>query len=87
MSTTSNSATKTKLEDHIYRVGSTSQASDYVTITRFIIAHVTEKYTKGGTEVAWALENKQENDISASEPVMAYVTPAAVNVEYPNSNS
>ena len=55
LSTTSNSATKTKLEDHIYRVGSASQASDYVTITRFIIAHVKEKYTKGGTEVAWAL--------------------------------
>lgn len=47
-----NTATKTKLEDHIYRVGLASQVSDYVRITRFIFSHIKEKYTKGGTEIA-----------------------------------
>ena len=60
LSTTSNrsnnNAPKTKLEDHVYRVGSASQASDYVTIAKFIIAHIKEKYTKGGAEIVEGCE-------------------------------
>ena len=68
-SRTSN-ATKTKLEDQVYRVGSANQASDYVTVTRFIIAHIKEKYTKGGAEIAWALENEEDYDLTPLEPAM-----------------
>ena len=39
-------------------------------VIRFIIAHFKEKYIKGGTEIAWVLENKQECDFSSSKPVM-----------------
>ena len=68
-----NSATKTKLKDHIYQVGSVSQARDYVTITRFIISQIKEKYTKGGTEIAWALENKEEYDFTPLKPTLQII--------------
>ena len=71
-----NSATKTKLEEHIYRVGSASQASDYVTITRSIVSHIKEKYTKGGTaEIAWALENEKEYDFTPLKLELQIVQP------------
>ena len=72
-----NTAPKTKLKDHVYRVGSASQASDYVRITKFIIAHIKEKYTKGGAEIAWALENEEDQDFTPLEPaMMVIVTPS-----------
>ena len=40
----------------------------YVTITRFIIAHIKEKYTKGGAEIAYALENEEEYDFTPLKP-------------------
>ena len=68
-------ATKTKLEEHVYRVGTASQATDYVTITRFVIAHIKEKFTKGGAEIAWALENEEEYDFETSKPQMKMCVP------------
>ena len=79
---TTSSSTKTKLEDHIYRVGTASQASDYVTITKFIISHIREKYTKGGAEIVWALENEEEYDFGKEEPTMSIVTPKAERPNY-----
>ena len=80
-SSTSNS-TKTKLEDHIYRIGTASQASEYVTVTKFVISHIREKYTKGGAEIVWALENEEEYDFSQDEPKMTIVTPVGNKPTY-----
>ena len=76
-------STKTKLKDHVYRVGAANQASDYVTNTRFIIAYIKEKFTKGGAEIAWALENKEEYDFGSGEPEMQVIVSAtADNMTY-----
>ena len=80
-SNTSNS-TKTKLEDHIYRIGTASQANEYVTVMKFVISHIREKYTKGGGEIAWALENEEEYDFSQDEPTMTIVMPEKEKPSY-----
>ena len=42
---------------------------------RFIISHIKEKYTKGGAEIAWALENEEEYDFTPLKPVLKLVQP------------
>ena len=53
-----------------------------MTVTKFIISHIREKYTKGGAEIAWALENEEEYDFSQEEPTMKIVTPKAATPTY-----
>ena len=45
----SGNANKTKktLQEHIYHLGTASQASDYVTITDFILNHIKKTYVNG----------------------------------------
>ena len=58
---------KTKLEDHIYYLGSATQASDYETTTSFIINHIMKTYTRG-LDIAEALETLEELDFTTSKP-------------------
>ena len=60
---------KTKLEDHIYYLGSITQASDYETTTSFIINHIMKTYTRG-LDIAEALEKLQELDFTTSKPTL-----------------
>ena len=66
----SGSSTKKKnLSDHIYYVGSAKQASDYVTITSYLINYIRRTYTKG-EDVANALEMLEEIDFQPLAPVL-----------------
>ena len=60
---------KKGLADHIYYVGSANQASDYVTITNFLINYIKRTYTKG-EDIAGALETLEEVDFTSVAPVM-----------------
>ena len=51
---------KTRLEDHIYHVGSAQQASDYVTNTNFIVNYIKKTYDMGG-DIGQALEKLEHN--------------------------
>ena len=66
----SSMTTKRKgLSDYTYYVGSAKQASDYVTVTNFLINYVRRTYTKG-EDIANALEKLEEVDFTTLEPVM-----------------
>ena len=58
---------KTKLEDHIYYLGSATQTSDYETTTIFIIYHII--YTRGLDKVE-ALETLEDLDFTTSKPTL-----------------
>ena len=45
-SSSSQTAPKTKLKDHVYKFGAANQASEYVTNTRFIIAYIRKVHKK-----------------------------------------
>ena len=55
---------KTRLEDHIYHVGSAQQASDYVTNTNFIVNYIKKTYDMGG-DIGQALEKLEHQIIEA----------------------
>ena len=57
---------KTRLEDHIYHVGSAQQASDYVTNTNFIVNYIKKTYDMGG-DIGQALEKLEHQVIAAPE--------------------
>ena len=65
------SSTKSKpktLADHQYYVGSAKQATDYVTVTNFIINYIKKNYNRG-EDIAKALEDLQEVDFTNDAPV------------------
>ena len=75
-STKKKSSTERKtLEDHVYYIGSAKQASDYVTITNFLVLYIRKSYPDGHY-VAEALENRQEFDINSIMPQMQESTAA-----------
>ena len=76
-STSKSSAVKIKktLADHVYYVGSAKQASDYVTTTNFIINHIKKQYDHG-EDIAFALENLNERDLTKFQPMLKRATPA-----------
>ena len=66
------SSTKAKrktLADHIYYVGSAKQASDYVTVTNYIINHIRRTFDKGN-DIATALEEEREIDLTVYVPTL-----------------
>ena len=60
------------LKDHHYYVGSAKSATDYVTVTNYILNYIRRTYKKGG-DVADALETFKEIDFSNVKPTMAVV--------------
>ena len=57
------------LADHVYYVGSARQASDYVTVTHFLVNHIKQNYDKG-QDIAKALEDLEDIDFDKIEPKM-----------------
>ena len=57
------------LADHIYYVGSAKQASDYVTVTNFIVNHVRRTFDKGD-DIARALEDEVTYDLDQFAPTL-----------------
>ena len=47
------------LEDHVYCIGTTNQASEYFTITQFIINHIGKEF-EWGDDIGNALESGEE---------------------------
>ena len=62
-------ARKKTLADHQYYVGSAKQASDYVTVTNFIINYIRKTFKKG-EDSALALEKFEEYDFTTEAPTM-----------------
>ena len=63
------------LSDHIYHVGSAKQASDFVTVTNFIINYVRRTFNKGNG-IATALEQEKELDLDSLAPTLKVSTEA-----------
>ena len=64
---------KKTLADHIYRLGSSSQASEFEVTNRFIINHIRKTFTNGD-DIATALEAEQELDLDKAKPKMQVST-------------
>ena len=59
--------------DYIYHIGSAKQASDYVTVTSYIINYIRRTLPKG-EDIARALETEKELDLDSLAPVMKIST-------------
>ena len=67
-SNSSSTTTKKKsMSDYVYYIGSARQASDYVTVTNYIINYIRRTYDKGN-DIATALEKLEEVDFTSREP-------------------
>ena len=64
---------KKTLSDHMYHVGSSKNASDCVTNTKFILNYIEMNYTEG-LDLTTALKNKKDFDFDAIEPKMKQST-------------
>ena len=58
---------KKTLSDHMYHVGSSKNASDCVTNTKFILNYIEMNYTEG-LDLTTALKNKKDFDFDAIGP-------------------
>ena len=59
--------------DYVYHIGSAKQASDYVTVTNYIINYIRRTLPKG-KDIARALETEMELDLDSLAPVMKVST-------------
>ena len=57
------------LSDYQYTVGSAKQASDFVTVTNYLVNYIRRTYVKG-EDIANALENLEDVDLKAEAPSM-----------------
>ncbi len=60
---------KKTLQDYTYYIGSAKQASDYSTVTKFLINHIRKTYTNGN-DIANALEEGKSMDVDAWRPTL-----------------
>ena len=67
-SSRSSESNKKTLADHVYQLGSAKQASDYVTVTEFIINHIRVTFVNGG-DIGEALEKLEPKDFKSCIPV------------------
>ena len=74
-SNNSNTTARTKLSDYIFNVGSAKQASDFVTVSDYLIRHIKLEFTKGG-DIGQALELRKEFDFDAVKPKLKRSTKA-----------
>jgi len=68
-SSKTSSKTRKTLQDYVYCVGSPTSASDYVTVTNYLINTIKQKYTRP-TDIATALENLVEWDEKRNRPTL-----------------
>ena len=59
------------LANHMYYTGS-NQASDYITISKFIVNHIRQKY-QYGDDIGTALESKTPYNVAQHKPKLARV--------------
>ena len=64
---TSDKTKRKSLSDHVYYVGSAKQASDFVTVTNYLINYIRKNFKKGN-DIALALETYTETDFTARQP-------------------
>ena len=55
------------LQDYVYHTGSAKQASDYVTVTKYLLNHICKTYTLRD-DIANALETRTEMDFTTILP-------------------
>ena len=60
---------KKNIDDYVYYVGSTRQASDYEITTEFVINHIRKTYSDG-EDIATALETLQDIDVKNWKPII-----------------
>ena len=79
--------TKKTLQDYVYYIGSAKQASDYTTVTKYIINYVRKTYLDGD-DIANALEKGEEADIDKWKPKLERSTadPTAEKEKYEREN-
>ena len=63
-----NKPVKTKLEDHVFHVGTAKQASDFDTNQRFIVNHIREDFDNYSDDIANALEELKHLDSEEWKP-------------------
>lgn len=61
----------TTLADHVYYIGSARQASDYITITNFLINYIRNTYERGD-DIAIALEEGEDKSFDNLRPRLQY---------------
>ena len=59
---------KTKLEDHVFHLGTARQASDYETNVKFILNHIQEEFGKYGNDIVKALKDLKYEIVENWEP-------------------
>ena len=59
------------LQDYVYHIGSAKQASDYVTVTKYLLNRICKTYTFGD-DIANALETQTEMDFTMNMPKSKY---------------
>ena len=69
---------KKTLQDYTYYIGSAKQASDYNTVTKYIINHIQKQYNNGD-DIAKALEEGKTADMDAWKPKMDTSTKDPIN--------
>ena len=62
--------TKRTLADNVYYLGSAKQASDYESITEFLINYIKKTFTYG-MDIGTVLENLQELDLNEYKPSLS----------------
>ena len=65
----SSTTTKKTLADHVFYVGSAKQASDFVTVSNYILNYIRINFEKGD-DIATALESLEEFDFTPDAPVI-----------------
>ena len=60
---------KTTLAEHVYHVGSARNASDYITVTNFLINYIERECTDAG-DIGHALRKGTEPDWTALRPIL-----------------
>ena len=58
---------KLSLQDHVYYIGSSKQANDFVSVTKFLINHIRKTYTYG-EDIGQALQSREPLDFSPLAP-------------------
>ena len=68
-------AGKKSINDYVYYVGSSKQASDYEVTTKFLINHIMKTF-EYGEDIAEALTNLEPINLSVLEPTIMKVSTA-----------
>ncbi len=74
-----NKPTKTKLEDHVFHVGTAKHASDFDTNIRFILNHIKSTFEKHSSDIVKALEELKHPNTDEWKPDISEYVSTATN--------